>query len=378
MINSKGSYLALEMNSFISNIKLLLTRRVIYHAAFWFTLLCILTIVEMQGGDASFMFFFTNELVNVFFYAAIYYINSEYLIPKYLTHNKLWTYLGILIIVALVVTPIKIFILFNKFSNFPDLQNELKEHQTYYYLLSLITAGVSTLVKITTDWAKQTRVQQELETRTMQTELNFLKSQINPHFLFNTLNSLYALTLKKSDEAPEVVIKLSEMMRYMLYECNEKLVPLSKEVAYIGNYLDLERLRHKHLDIKFEVEGTVGDLQVAPLIFISFIENAFKHGAANHISAGFVQIHIFIDKNELNLYVENSKPEKQPAQEHRRSGGIGLVNVKRRLEILYPEGYHLDIFDKPNTYGVNLWMRLNGSMDMEPLNKSKNPIIIKH
>ena len=207
---------------------------------------------------------------------------------------------------------------------------------------------------------KHTSVQKDLETRTIQSELNFLKSQINPHFLFNTLNSLYALTLKKSDEAPEVVIKLSEMMRYMLYECNEKNVLLSKEVAYIHNYLSLEKLRHKHMDIKFDVEGTVGDLKVSPLIFIAFIENAFKHGASNLISPGFVHIHIHLENDELNLFVENSKAQEMPTMEHKRNGGIGLVNVKKRLAILYHESYHLDIYDNPNTYAVNLWMKLDG------------------
>lgn len=347
------------MNALLRNIKMPTTRRVMYHLAFWLTLLCVLTLVEMNGGDASFGYFFSNEIVNVSFYALIYYLNSVYFIPEYLVKNKLWTYLGLLLATAIILTPIKIFILYTKFHNYPLDQENLSNHQSYYYLISLMTAGVSTLVKITTDWAKQTRVQQELETRTMQTELNFLKSQINPHFLFNTLNSLYALTLKKSDDAPDVVIKLSEMMRYMLYECNEKLVPLSKEIAYIRNYLDLEKLRHKDLDIKFEVEGAVNDLKVAPLIFISFIENAFKHGASNHISAGFVQIHLVIDGDEVNIYVENSNTEKQPSMEHKRSGGIGLVNVKRRLEILYAKNYQLSIYDNPNTYAVNLWMKLS-------------------
>jgi two-component system, LytTR family, sensor kinase len=350
------------MNKIIENIKRLLTRRVIYHTAFWFVLLCLLTLSEMQGGDASTLHFFSNELVNVFFYIVIYYINSEFLIPKYLIPNKLWVYLGSLIGVALVLTPIKVFVLYQKFINFPDAQDHLIASQSYYYLISLMTAGISTIVKISSDWLKQTQTQRDLETRTMQTELNFLKSQINPHFLFNTLNSLYALTLKKSDAAPEVVIKLSEMMRYMLYECNESEVPLYKEINYIRNYLDLERLRHKDLDIKFEVEGTVGDLKVTPLIFIAFIENAFKHGASNHISAGFVHIHIYIDGGELNLYVENSKPEKQPTQEHRRSGGIGLVNVRRRLAILYKGNYNLEVHDKPNTYGVNLWLKIVDSL----------------
>jgi two-component system, LytTR family, sensor kinase len=345
----------------ITNIKKLLTRRVIYHAAFWFTLLCILTLMGIiQDKAGSFWHICTNEIISVCFYAAIYYINSEYLIPQYLERKTFWQYVGLLLALAIVITPIKIFILFIKFNNFPLDQITLRASQPQLYLISLITAGVSTLVKITSDWTKQTRVQQELETRTMQSELNFLKSQINPHFLFNTLNSLYALSLKKSDEAPEVVLKLSEMMRYMLYECNEKNVPLNKEVAYIRNYLSLEKLRHKHLDVQFDVEGDIGNLNVSPLIFIAFIENAFKHGASNAISPGFVHIHMLIDKNEINLYVENSKPDKQPTMEHKRNGGIGLVNVKRRLEILYPQAYHLDIYDNPNTYGVNLWMKLDG------------------
>jgi two-component system, LytTR family, sensor kinase len=347
----------------ITDIKKLLTKRVVYHISFWFTLLCILTFWEMQTSEGSFWHSFSNEVVNVLFYVFIYYINSEYLIPQYLAKNKLWSYLGLLIASAFILTPIKVFILFQKFSNFPIDQAHIQEHQPSYYLLSLFTAGVSTIVKITSDWAKQTRVQQELETRTMQTELNFLKSQINPHFLFNTLNSLYALTLKKSDAAPEVVIKLSEMMRYMLYECNEPLVPLSKEVSYIRNYLDLEKLRHKNMDIKFDVEGVMNDMNVAPLIFIAFIENAFKHGASNAIEPGFVQIHILIENNEVNMYVENSKAEKQPMMEHKRSGGIGLVNVKRRLDILYPKLYQLDIYDNPNTYGVNLWMKLDSIIE---------------
>jgi two-component system, LytTR family, sensor kinase len=345
----------------ITNIKKLLTRRVIYHAAFWFTLLFTLTLMGIvQNKAGSFGHIFTNEIIHVLFFMVIYYVNSEYLIPELLEKKKLWTYVGLLGTLALVVTSIENFIFFLKFKNFPEDQIDLRINQPQRYLMSLITAGISTLVKITSDWAKQTRVQKELETRTIQSELNFLKSQINPHFLFNTLNSLYALSLKKSDEAPEVVLKLSEMMRYMLYECNEKNVPLSKEVAYIRNYLSLEKLRHKHLDVQFDVEGEVGSLNVSPLIFIAFIENAFKHGASNAISPGFVHIHMLIDKNEINLYVENSKPDKQPTMEHKRNGGIGLVNVKRRLEILYPQAYHLDIYDNPNTYGVNLWMKLDG------------------
>jgi len=157
---------------------------------------------------------------------------------------------------------------------------------------------------------RQLREKQELVTQNMQSELRFLKSQINPHFLFNTLNNLYALTLKKSDKAPDIVLKLSEMMRYMLYECNEKRVPLKKEVNYIKNYLDLEALRQgKSVRIDFEVNGTVSDQKVAPLMFIPFLENSFN-------------------------------------------------NVKRRLNLLYPEQYELEIHNNPKTYAVEMSLEL--------------------
>jgi two-component system, LytTR family, sensor kinase len=352
------------MNKIFENINRLMTRRFVYHTSFWFVLLCLLSIAEWRsnGGDLSYVLM--NELVTVLFYASIYYINGEYLIPKYLIHNKLWQYLGYLILLAVVLTPIKVFILFQRFKGNPAAQDFLIDNQAYNYLLSLMTAGISTLVKITSDWVKQNQTQRELETRTMQTELNFLKSQINPHFLFNTLNSLYALTLRKSDDAPDVVIKLSEMMRYMLYECNETQVFLSKELNYIANYLDLERLRHKKTDIRFDIVGEPEDIKIAPLIFIAFIENAFKHGASNHLSGGFVHIHIHIEPEEVTMYVENAKPETQPTLEHRRSGGIGLVNVKRRLDILYPSKYNLEIQDKPHTYGVNLWMQVAEKIEL--------------
>ena len=221
-------------------------------------------------------------------------------------------------------------------------------------------AGGSTIFKIVTDWIKYQRDTKELQTQTMQSELKFLKSQINPHFLFNTLNNLYALTLKKSDKAPEIVIKLSEMMRYMLYECNEKRVLLSKEVNYLRNYLDLETLRQgKNVDINFEVNGQVGDQQIAPLMFIPFLENSFKHGLNNQLSQGFVNIKMDVGPRKVHFFIENSKAEAIPLQTHKRSGGIGLVNVRRRLNLLYPNHYQLNIKDNPKTYANTLDIELD-------------------
>ncbi len=198
-----------------------------------------------------------------------------------------------------------------------------------------------------------------LEEAMKDSELQFLKSQINPHFLFNTLNNLYALTLKKSDKAPDIVIKLSEMMRYMLYECNEKQVPLQKEVNYLRNYLDLERLRQSdQIKIEFKVDGIIGDQKIAPLLFIPFLENSFKHGLNTQLKDGFVKIQLNANEEMIDFYIENSKGQAIQRPDNRPSGGIGLVNVRRRLQLLYPDKYTLEVDNKPNSFAVHFTLEL--------------------
>lgn len=338
-----------------------LSTRMVYHSLFWLILLAVLTSIDLLGANQGIFFTLTNELITVFIYAMIVYFNILYLIPNYLTKERFLTYCGLLILSVLMITPFKVILLYFKYADWPAYQSQLVHDLNWYFVPNFVVAVGSTIGKIVTDWARQLREKQELETQTMQSELRFLKSQINPHFLFNTLNNLYALTLKKSDEAPEIVIKLSEMMRYMLYECNEKRVLLSKEVNYLRNYLDLERLRQgKNIEISFAVSGKISDQKIAPLMFIPFLENSFKHGLNNQISHGFVDIKLDVSERSIHLYIENSKPESLPMPEHgRRSGGIGLVNVRRRLELLYPEKYELTIHDHPKTYGVDLQIELD-------------------
>jgi LytS/YehU family sensor histidine kinase len=210
------------------------------------------------------------------------------------------------------------------------------------------------------DWLRVQREKKKLQNETLQTELKFLKSQINPHFLFNTLNSLYALTLRKSDDAPMIVLRLSEMMRYMLYECNEKKVLLSKELKYLENYLELEKLRHsKNVDVVFNIEGEVENHMIAPLMFIPFVENGFKHGLNSSLQEGFIHIYIKIGEDYLNLEVKNSSGGKTMSSiEGKKSGGIGLVNVKRRLELLYPNKHDLKIREENGIYHVNMSLKL--------------------
>jgi two-component system, LytTR family, sensor kinase len=338
-----------------------LPKVLLYEGIFWGSLWFLMTYLESQSGDKSIWFYLTNDFLNVIcFAAAIHWLNIAYFIPEYLQKDKIWQYLLFLVGFALLVTPIRTAVQIFRYTGASDVQAYLRTHQYTHYLLSFIVAGFSTIYYIVREWARQIQERRELDTRNMQTELNFLKSQINPHFLFNTLNSLYALTLKKSDDAPEIVIKLSEMMRYMLYECNEKQVFVRKELDYIRNYLDLEALRHKKTEIRFDVQGDPRELKIAPLIFIPFIENCFKHGASQDTVQSFVHIHVVVEGEEVNMLAENSKPERLPMRTPvRKSGGIGIVNVRRRLELLYPDGKHsLEISDKGNIYSVNLWANL--------------------
>ena len=337
----------------------LLTRRVVYHGLAWLALLILL--INFEGIGQSWWFTLSNELINLLFYALIVYFNLYYLVPNYLTKSRLATYIGLLILATLVVTPLKVIVFYLKFHNYHTLQAELLHNLNGFFLSTFLVASASTVFKIMTEWFRQQRVKQELETQTMQSELRFLKSQINPHFLFNTLNNLYALTLKKSDKAPEIVIKLSEMMRYMLYECNEKRVPLRKEIHYLQNYLDLERLRqHQSVQINLTVNGHIGDQQIAPLLFIPFLENSFKHGLNAQISQGFVNMTLEVDQQYMRFFIENSKSDVLPMRPDsgRPSGGIGLVNVRRRLDLMYPDRYELSINDTPQTYAVTLELEL--------------------
>jgi len=241
-----------------------------YHVVFWTSLLLVLMVTTVP--KLGFFQALITDLVTIGFYAMIAYLNIFVLFPKYLKDRKFYWHFGALALVAIILTPIKTMLLVLFTSGNEEVQSHYISNQ-WYIFISLFFVGTSTTIyQVMNDWLVQQRDKKELESQNLQSELKFLKSQINPHFLFNTLNSLYALTLKKSDLAPEIVLKLSEMMRYMLYECNEKEVLLSKEINYMQNYLDLEKLRHGNkMLINFKVVGDINDQKISPLLLIPFI-----------------------------------------------------------------------------------------------------------
>lgn len=328
-----------------------------FHVLFWLALYIILIILD-QNQNISYVLI--RELVNVSFFAVMVYLNIYLLFPYYMTKKNLLVHLATIAVAAILITPIKTLTFYLTSSSFADMQVYFLNNQPSIFLSTFFIGIASTIYSIMNDWLLSQREKKELQAQTLQSELKFLKSQINPHFLFNTLNSLYALTLKKSDQAPEIVLKLSEMMRYMLYECNVPQVPLQKEVNYLTNYLELEKLRQgKRMKIDFSVVGEPKNQRIAPLMFMAFIENCFKHGISNQITEGFVNIVLHINADSVKMDIENSKAPIRPSATSKKSGGIGLVNVRRRLNLLYPDKHTLKVSENPNTYKVELYLQMN-------------------
>lgn len=172
-------------------------------------------------------------------------------------------------------------------------------------------------------------------------KLRYLRAQLNPHFLFNTLNSIYSLSLQKSDQTPEVVIKLADIMRYLIEDCDEPRIPLSKEIDFIQNYLEIERIRHK-ADIRFTVEGETEGVMIEPSLFISFIENGFKHALDNSYSNAFIFITLKVEPGQIKLSVINNTNIDIETQS-KKLQGTGMKNSKNLLELLYPGEYSLNI-----------------------------------
>jgi len=206
------------------------------------------------------------------------------------------------------------------------------------------------------------KITEQLNKEKLDAELKFLKSQIHPHFLFNTLNNLYALTLRNSPKSSEVVLKLSNLLDYMLYECNVPLIPLRKEIKQIKNIIELERMRYSdRLMVSFTASGDVSNKMLPPLLMLPFIENAFKHGVSKEIEESFISIDLNVKDDHLVLRVENSKSDDLDSrQESDYAKGIGLWNVRRRLELIFGTNYNLQVFNEEEVFMIVLQVPIEG------------------
>jgi LytS/YehU family sensor histidine kinase len=204
-------------------------------------------------------------------------------------------------------------------------------------------------LKVFKKWVNDVERMQELQQVNLKTELEQLKSQVNPHFLFNTLNNLTVLTKTDPDKATQVLYGLSDLLRYQLYDSAREKISLSKDIQFIQNLLNLEKIRKNDFTFTIHTEGNVDGQSLPPFIFIPFVENAIKHGATT-VGHSYLTLHFRITENRIYFTSENSKP----AVKQNMPGGLGLGNIKRRLELLYPNNHTLEITDEPGKYIVNL------------------------
>lgn len=222
--------------------------------------------------------------------------------------------------------------------------------RTFPYLVAVV---VSSLYKTAVLAEIKEKEAMKLQKEKLETEMKLLKSQINPHFLFNTLNNIYALSIVKSESTPDILLKLSDMLRYILYECNADRVHLANELTYIKNYIDLKKLKDsKGLNIDLNLEDGPPQYQIAPMILIPFIENAFKHSNIENLESGWIKIDLKFENNILIFKVDNTQPETSFTKD--QQGGIGLKNVKRQLELLYPDKHILTITNKLKNFSISL------------------------
>jgi sensor histidine kinase YesM len=223
--------------------------------------------------------------------------------------------------------------------------------------ISLLVFVISTGIKVVSQWFEYEKRNREIENEKLNTELSFLKSQINPHFLFNTLNNIYSLAEAGSDKTGEAVMKLSSIMRYVLTEAKNNAVPLEKEIQFTSHFIELQKMRLTDKSkIDFIITGDPEGKQISPLLFLPFVENAFKYGISTREPSPIL-ISLVIKDKELDFRINNNKFTQallKPAE----TTGIGIANIKRRLELLYHNRYKLFLNDERTTYTVNLNLHL--------------------
>lgn len=336
------------------------TRVVVFHAIGWLIFLSIPVLimptiaVELTKIDRKILTI--PMLLSSLSLVGIFYLNYFLLIPKFLFARRYFLYAvlsGLSMFFSFAMPRIVLFILdigpFRQFEQSAVLSKIFPLVITNTILMFTVIFLASIVLRLNNRW-KQT------EEEKLSAQLAYLKTQINPHFLFNTLNSIYGVTIGKAPEAAEMVSQLSEMMRYTLRESQYDYVPLTKELQYIENYVELQKNRmDETIEFDFEIVGNPSSLQIAPLILIPFIENAFKHGI-NAEQESKIWINIEIKDYQLYLTVHNNKVDVQ--SQHFEHSGIGVHNTKNRLRLIYPDQHLLSIVDSTETYQVSLHLNL--------------------
>jgi len=348
------------------------------HLLVWIVLIILpQIIISRYSGNNNFIAW--GFYVNAFIIGIIFYINYFWLVPKFYMRNKKTIYF----ILALVVVFCFYFVLdySNQALHSPDRERErrtsesveerareprfqrppFKLMQIYgYSLMSIVIVGFSIGLKAIEQHSASEKRQKELEKEKLNSELAFLKNQVSPHFFFNTLNNIYSLVEINSEDAQAAILKLSKLMRYLLYESEHGETFLSAEIEFMKNYIDLMQLRvSKKVDVNIELPQENTDLKVPPLLFIPFIENAFKHGIS-YRDKSFIRVLMTTEDRKISFMCANSVAADKKEKHDENHSGIGLENVKKRLQLLFPAKHVLNVSSTEEVFTVSLEIELKG------------------
>lgn len=338
---------------------------ILLHALYWIVIVLFFTVHNSSQKDFS--NFYRMLLVNSAYLPgglAFTYFNIYYLIPHFIYKNKIAQFI-LLQSLLLLIYP-----LFVQIVTVTIVDPLITKETTKFYLsthfsrmiIYIITMSPMAAYRVAKHIVQDNNDRKKLETQKLETELKYreaelklLKSQIQPHFLFNTLNNLYSLSVAKSQKTSEVILKIADLLNYTIYDCNKEKVHLSKEIEFIRNYIELEKLRYDDsLNVSLEISGSL-NYQIIPMILYTFVENSFKHGASKNIGASFINIIIQTTDNQLHFSITNSKTEDQIIKDP----GIGIQNAQKQLQLLYPYSHLLTIKNEEKIYSVCLDLQLN-------------------
>ncbi|TAF46722.1 MAG: histidine kinase [Sphingobacteriales bacterium] len=339
------------------------SQKILLHITLWLFIVILFLYVGTSGfnsTDAYLIHFINMSILNI----TLFYINLNLIIPVTLNKQKYiaWAIACTVIIVSLAAIKYGETYYLKSFTHINIAENgqpKLTISGFWQFIISTIIVNgffifLSTVYKFTVDWFYNEKEKRDLENHSLVAELAFLKSQINPHFLFNSLNNIYSLAYQQSASTPYAILKLSDILRYMLYESNDSKVALLTEIEYLKSFIELQKLRFKtNLSVHLNIEGNISKQQIMPLVLISFVENAFKHGVATEVDYP-INILISVHENKLLFTISNKKSN------HIKdvTGGIGMANVVRRLDLTYPNQYKLNVNSSTMNYYCELFIDL--------------------
>lgn len=335
--------------------------QILLHAVAWTALFSLPFLIRTSQGNhedhpkspaSPFVAFYA--LSNLF-WVAFFYFNANVLLPSFLFKRKVLQFF-IIQLIAVVAIMLIHSVLFNLIVNTaPFNPNSFILFNLFPYLFVL---AASTAYRMIIDKVKSDRLAKEKETENLKTELSFLRSQVSPHFMFNVLNNMVALARKNSEQLEPSLIKLSSLMRYMLYEADEEKVSLEKEIEYLQSYIDLQQQRFgKKVEVNVSMQQLDGSYEIEPMLLIPFVENAFKHGTGM-IKCAQIDVDLSI-KNGILYFSVRNKYNAEAEEAKDKTSGIGLTNVKRRLKLLYGQNHSLLVTKKDDWFVTSLQLKLH-------------------